>query len=286
MPSGVVNPGYMGWAKFGDEQFRFSDCNIAPKQEINAPDLVTGHWNRQAYNYGPVAIDGSISGPVGELFTAAGTGMWSKATTRTSCGALSEESLQIHYYCGGDEVTDFICDKSKVNSLNFSCSAGDVAQFSMDMIAADPTGVTYPKGQTGTFETPEKLITWDQVGLVITTPSGQTFGGDLFSEFNVTFANNVTAVYALGQANLFPYALVDGITTITGSVSAYNIPEMYGRDTWASYEADEVGTITFNVGTGLSVTLNVQWHRVEPTANVGPIISTVAFTGVTTQPAT
>lgn len=286
-----VNPGYMGWATFtgtsGSTQFRFADCNLAAKQDINAPDLITGHWNRQAYNYGKVDISGSISGPVGELFGTAGTGMWAMATARDSCGQLNQGSLQIHYYCSpgvGDNT--FTYGAAKVNSITFSCAAGDVAQFSMDMIGAQSAD---REDISGTFETPEKLITWDKVGLKVTPgtisgPDQQVFDSPYFSNFEVTFGNNVEAVYALGQPNLYPFALVDGITTITGSVSAYNIPEMFGAYNWDAYEAAGTGTVQFNVGPDIIVNLNVQWHRVEPTASVGPIISTVAFTGVTTQP--
>ena len=281
----TVNPGYMGWAIFDGTQFRFTDCNVAAKQEINAPDLITGHWNRQAYNYGPIDISGTISGPVGTLFGTAGTGMWAKATDRTDCGELTEGTLNIHYFCSTTEgYNTFEFGAAKVNSITFSCSAGDVAQFSMDMIGAESATTSASDGKWD--DSPEKLITWDQVGLSVTPGSagGNSFGDEYFSNFEVTFANNVEVVYALGQSNLYPFALVDGITTITGSVSAFNIPSMFGVNTWADYEADETGTVEFNVGPDISVNLNVQWHRVEPTSAVGPIISTVAFTGVTTQP--
>jgi len=279
----TVNPGYMGWAKFGDSQFRFSDASVAAKQDINAPDLITGHWNRQAYNYGKIDIGGTISGPVGELFGTAGSGMWSKAVSRGECGELTPGELEIHYFCSTTEgYNTFTFGSAKVNSITFSCSAGDVAQFSMDMIAAESAE---PSTGSGIFETPEKLITWDKVGLSVTpgTAGSNTFGSPYFSNFEVTFGNNVEAVYALGQSNLYPFALVDGITTITGSVTAYNIPQMFGVETWDQYEADETGTVEFNVGPDITVNLNVQWHRVEPASSVGPIMSTVAFTGVTTQ---
>jgi len=280
----TVNPGYMGWALFGtSSKFRFSDCSVAAKQDINAPDLITGHWNRQAYNYGKVDISGSISGPVGEKFATAGTGMWAKAVDRNPCGELTGDSLAIHYYCSQTEgYNTFTFGAAKVNSITFSCAAGDVANFSMDMIGASAAD---PSSNSDIFDEPEKLITWDKVGLEVEpgTAGGNTFGSEFFSNFEVTFGNNVEAVYALGQNSLYPFALVDGITTITGSVSAYNIPQMFGVNTWDNYEADETGTVQFNVGPDITVNLNVQWHRVEPTASVGPIISTVAFTGVTTQ---
>lgn len=284
----TVNPGYMGWATFDGTQFRFTDCNVAAKQEINAPDLITGHWNRQAYNYGPVDISGTISGPVGELFGTAGTGMWAKATERSDCGELTGGSLEIHYFCSTTEGDNtFTFGSAKVNSITFSCAAGDVAQFSMDMIGAESATTS---AASGTFETPEKLITWDKVGLTcvpgtVTGGLGQAFPATpSFSNFEVTFANNVEVVYALGQPDLYPFALVDGLTNITGSVSAYNIPGMYGVDTWDDYLAAGTGSVTFNVGPSITVVLNVQWHRVEPAASVGPIISTIGFTGVTTQP--
>lgn len=275
----IVNPGYMGYAIFAGAKTRFTDCSVAAKQEINAPDLVTGHWNRQAFNYGPVDISGTLSGPVGELFSAGATSMWSLATTRDGCGALTPGELTINYYCNAG--VSYTYTTAKVNSVTFSCAAGDVAQFSMDMIAAEAATVG---GYGGIYDDPEKLVTWDKVGVAVTASDGQTWGSELFSNFEVTFGNNVEAVYALGQPNLYPYALVDGLTTITGSVSVYNIPTgMKGADSWDLYSASPTGTITFSVG-GADISLNVKWHRVEPAGGVGPMISTVAFTGVTTQP--
>lgn len=279
----TINPGYMGWAKFGDTQFRFESSSVAAKQEINAPDLVTGYWRRMAYNYGKIDISGTISGPVTESFSAAGTGMWDKATTRGSCGELDEESLEIHYFCSTDSNSTWSWPAAKVNSLTFSCSAGDVANFSMDIIAAQ-AGTVAP--EAGTFEDIEKLVTWDKVTLEVAPggDAGQTFDQTNFSNFEVTFANNVEAHYAMKntESDLYPFALVDGITTITGSLSVYNIPGMYGADNWDAYATGNIGTLSFNVGSGIQ-TLNVRWHRVEPAASVGPIISTVAFTGVGKQ---
>lgn len=282
----TINPGYMGWASFGGNQFRFTDCSVSAKQAVDAPDLITGYWRRMAYNYGKIEVNGTISGPVTESFSAAGTGMWDKATNRLSCGELEEGELAIHYFCAsGGETSDFSWPYSRVNSITFSCAAGDVAQFSMDMIAA---GAADTGSSTGTTTLPiEKLLTWDQVTLNVTPgDGGGSWGTPYFSNFEVTFANNVEAQYAMGSATsttgLYPFALVDGLTTITGSVTAYNIPEMFGVKFWSDYTATALGTIVFDVGSGPQ-TLNVRWHRVEPTASVGPIMSTIAFTGIGPQ---
>jgi hypothetical protein len=278
MATSTVNPGFMGYASFGGSKFRFADCSFAAKQEINAPDLVTGYFRREAYNYGPVDISGTLSGPVGTNFTAAGS-IWDKATLRDSCGLLTQDTIDIVYYCG----TGLSFPTCKFNSITLSCAAGDVAQYSVDIIAAGA-----PTDATGSdFTTAEKLITWDGLTLTVTGSDGKTFNDDAFSNFEITINNNVEAVYAMissGTNNLFPFALVEGLSTITGSVSVYNLQtNMIGADDFFGYNTGALGTISINLN-GTTYAFNVKWHRFEPTAAVGPIISTVGFTGVEQQP--
>ena len=140
---------------------------------------------------------------------------------------------------------------------------------------------TFSSGTPPRFTDAEKLVTWDKVGVSITGNGGYA-GPDTFSNFEITVSNNVETAYALGQTDLFPFDLVPGLRTITGSVSAYNVPTANGADNWDAYDAGTVGTITFDIG-GLSVSALVRFHRVEPASSVGPIISTVGFTGVTSQ---
>ena len=292
-----VHPGYRGLANIpGIGNVRFADANITAKQEVNAPDLIMGDWDHDAYVYGKVEVSGSISGPVTETFVAGGgTGLLGWALTRHgNCGTLTEEDLTLYYYCGtgtGNNSRQFV--NMYVNSLGFSCAAGDVANFTLDVIGryAGP----WTSGDPPHFTDAEKLITWDKVAVSV-TDGGIPTTPLAYSNFDLTVNNNIEAVYALnagsggiGAPDLFPYEVVPGLRTITGTLSVYDTPEFKGFDHWDDYPASDVSTLTFTLGGGAgTVTLDtkVRFHRIEPASSVTPIISTVGFTGVSHQTGT
>jgi len=274
-----VHPGYMGLVDInGVGQVRFADSSITARQAVDAPDIIMGDYDHDAYNYGKIEVGGSISGPVTETFSSGGAGLWAWATARDSCGLLTEADATVYYYCGdGGSYREF--KGMLVNSLGFSCSAGDVAQFTLDLMGkgAEP----FQAGDPPTFQDAEKLITWDKVSVTI-TPGDEDFtvpANIAYSNFDFSLNNNCSPTYALNQANLFPFEIVSGLRTITGSVSAYNTPEANGVDAFDDYVAASIGTIAFNIG-GLAITCKARFHRVEPASSVGPILSTIAFTGV------
>lgn len=299
-----IHPGYMGQATIGGFSCRFGDANITAKQDVQIPDLVMGHWDRAAYNFGKVEINGSISGPATESFAnvvgGVSNSIFAWAYDRDDCGALSSKTVGLYYYCDAVNASNNYRTFSDVlaNSCNFSCAAGDIAQFSVDVI-----GATAPVWSTNTSATAntttEKLITWDIVNPVITAGSGITIAtAALLSNFEFTINNNVTAVYAMNQTGtvipgggFFPAALVPGLRSITGSISCYD-PQVFngvagyntandsGTGTWDANASR--ATIAFTVG-NVAVSFRVQFHRIEPALGVGPIISTVGFTAVGVQ---
>jgi len=271
MAINYINPGFMGLATIAGDTVRFSDASINARQEVNIPDLIMGDWDRDAYNYGPIEVGGSISGPADEDFS---TTIWDWGVTREApCGLLAPNDVDLQYYCGKNRnFTGMV-----VNSLTFSCSAGDIAQWSVDVmgITAAPWGSTQ-----STYTDTKKLLTWDQVNVSGVGSIGENEGISNF-EFNV--ANNVEVVYSLGQEDLFPIQIVPGLRTITGSLSFYNIPEYDGADTWGdtgTSDGSQPYDIQFNIGAGVTITASVRFHRVEATSATGPIVSTVAFSGV------
>ena len=277
-----VHPGYMGYAQIGgfSNAVRFTDANIAAKQDINIPDLVMGHWNRNAYTYNAIDVSGSISGPVTETFADGDDSLWGWGWNRGDCGELEGNDVTLFYFCGENGGKSRNFGDLYVNSLSFSCSAGDLAQFSLDVTgkAASDWG-----GYGGPQTHEEKLVTWDHVGVTVTNEQHQTFGEDAFSSFEFTINNNLEVVYAIHEtANYFPFDIVPGLRTITGSLSVYNIPGSEGANAYTAFQADGYGRITFNVGGG-EQSANVRFHRVEPTLSASPIISTVGFTGVGNQ---
>lgn len=273
MAIGDIRAGYMGSLDLGPAgQIRFTSGTIYAKQEVEAPDLIMGTWNRNAAVYGKVEITGNFSGPVTENF---GT-LWDAAFDRDSCGNLTPLDCGIRYFCD-DTGKQF---SVLINNLTFSCSAGDIAQFSIDLIGAElPTG-----GGPGDNTTEEKLITWDVLSV--------TGFGNKISNFEVSINNNVEAVYAIHDAaNYFPFDLVAGLRSISGSVSSYcnSTAELDalggGKDSYADMAAGlgDAEVITFFNGSE-DIEVKVLKHRFEPQAATGPFVATVGFTGVGNQP--
>jgi hypothetical protein len=283
-----INPGYRGLAVIpGIGQVRFGDANITAKQEINAPDLIMGDWDHDAYVYGKIEVGGSISGPVTETFIqgALGGGLWDWGVVRTApCGTLEAKDLTLYYYCEGASAgSSRAFSGLKVNSLNFNVTAGDIANFSIDVMGT--FAGTWGTGNPPHFTDAEKLITWDKTSLSVSPGfSGGSLTNVDFQSFDFTIGNNLEPQYTLDQPNLFPVQIVDGLRTITGSLSVFNTPHEDGAFNWdeAGYTAGNTATIVFDIG-GLSIDMKVQFHRVEPASTTGAIVSTVAFTGVTHQ---
>jgi len=291
--NGLVNSGYIGIADIAGTKLRFENATITAKQEIEARDLVMGDWDRDAYVYGKIEVGGSISGPVTESFVSAlsGTSLLEWACGRvTDCGSLVTNDIHLYYFCGSDRLFNNLY----VNSFNFSVSAGDVAQFSLDVVGtgANDFGTTSP---TPVFQDAEKLLTWDKVNVSLLTPSSDTEGGDPgtfvglgFSNFEFTVNNNIETLYGLGQANLFPFDIVPGIRQISGSMSVYNTPSFNGAEAFDRYCAGNESVLRFSLGSTcigqtVDVDLRVRFHRIEPTLSPGAIVSTVGFTGVSHQ---
>jgi len=293
---GNVYAGYRGLADIaGVGEVRFADASISARQTVNAPDLIMGDWDHDAYNFGAIEVGGTISGPVTETFmsgSGGGSGLWAWGVQRSNpCGLLTAADMILYYYCGGSDVRARQFTGMLVNTLGFSCAAGDVAQFTIDVMGSGlgPNNgwlSTDPPHKTDA----EKLLTWDKVAISIT---GDAEGGGGFtppvnvaySNFDFSIANNLQVVYSLGQPTLFPFEIVPGLRTITGTISVYNVPEANGFISWDDYTAANTGTIQFTIGT-IVLDMKVRFHRVEPASSVTPIISTIGFTGVSHQTGT
>lgn len=300
MEIGNIRAGYMGYANIDGETLRFSDASIAARQDVMVPDLVAGSYNRMAFGYGPVSVDGSISGPMTENFIGTGTDkIWNWAAGRTNCGGLTNKQIDLYYFCEGTPAPGSNSQRRfknmYVNSMTFSVAAGDIANFSLDVIGAGPAediewdASTYPghvEDADGDAGPSEKLVTWDTVSLALAGTYNTPATEIKYSNFELTISNNVEAVYALSDnSDYFPFDLVPGIRAVTGSFSAYNIPEgIDGADNYgdAANDADQRTTITLNIA-GSVYTVYAKLHRVEPTSGTGPVVSTIGFTGVGPQ---
>jgi len=266
MAIGNIRAGYMGVLDIGGGSIRFTSGSIYARQEVNAPDLIMGTWNRNAAVMGPIEITGNFSGPVTENFGA----IWTAAFARDSCGQVAVSPVAIRYFCD-DAGRSF---QAMINSLTFSCSAGDVAQFSIDFVGAEEPVA----GALADNVTEEKLVTWDEVSVTGGTPY---ISNDKISNFEVTINNNVEAVYAIAStANYYPFDLIAGLRSISYELQTGGEAINYGD---ANNSPADKQLVSFNNGSE-TIGVNVLFHRFEPVAATGPFVSTVGFTGVGTQP--
>lgn len=290
----LVHAGYRGIAAFSalttPGYVRFSDGAISAKQGINAPDLIGGDWDHDAYNYEKVTVDGTMAGPATETFAAASGGLLKWAVGRNSCGLLTPSDIDLYYYCDNDEATGFRHQNFTglyANSITFSCTAGDVATWNMALVgkSAGAFDATNPPNTPGTQPPAEKLITWDKTSLVMTASTDINEGVAVaFNTFEFTVANNISPQYAIVSTDqtLMPYEMVPAMRTITGSFTVFDIKNIPGVDHWDDYTAGNEGTLVFSIG-DTPVTLKCRFARIDPKISVGPIMSTVAFVGVTHQ---
>lgn len=266
-------------------QVRFADASITARQTVEIPDLIMGDVDHDAYVYGKIEVGGSISGPVTETFISGsgGGGLWDWGAKRYGdCLTMEDNDVDVYYYCGGSNNRHRQFTGMYVNTLGFSCAAGDIAQFNMDLMGK--SAGDWDQNDPPLFTTAEKLITWDKVtiSIVVGDESFTVPSNIQYSNFDLTISNNLQPVYTLGQndtVGLFPFEIVPGLRTVNGSISVYNTPQADGVDKWDDYVAANFGTITFNIAT-LTITMNARFHRVEPASSVGPIVSTIGFTSV------
>ena len=288
----AINAGYMGLAEIasgGGIKLRFSDASVSAKQEVQAPDLIMGDWDRDSFWYGPITIDGSLSGPVDETFAESGTGILTWAIKRETCGLLNPDKLDLWYFCSNGADINSLYSHAQfpeilANSVSINATAGDVANFSIDFVGAAPNDVVpiYDNNSTDPLTETRKLVTWEKLGVTLKANDGIIFATTpLISAFEFTVNNNVTAVYSMGQKNLYPAQLIPGIRQITGSVTFYNMPQDPNSVPmrWDDYASDAPGYVMFSIGS-VDITVKCRFHRINPSSNPGPITATLAFTGV------
>jgi hypothetical protein len=285
MATGDINAGFMGFVEIDSNYFRFTDCSLTAKQDVNVPDLVGGSYWKKAFNYNKVEINGSMAGPIDEDF---GTTLWNIAKERDDCGLMTSKAMSLTYFCTqGSTNSKVTFPDVLINQMTISCAAGEVAQFSIELVAAQaPTWS--PSSTTHDFDV-KKLVTWDKFGLTITDNGGSGSGDPIkyLSNFSFTLNNNVTPQWAMpatqgSTVDLYPFALVPGIVSITGDMTAFNIDGAQGFAKWDDYSASPQDKIKFSIGS-TEIETNVRFHRIQPTSQVGPITSSIAFVGIGKQ---
>jgi hypothetical protein len=239
--------GYTGYAEVGGQILRFSSASLGVQQDVITPDMAEGTRRRYGYAYGGATASGSLSGP---LVAGQASPLWDLAI------AAEEEEVFIEYYTGTS--SSFTCI---INSFGVSCSAGDVAQYTMDFIGGEGSGNT----GGGTPPSEEVLLTWDQLN-----PDG--FNECEVQAFDVSLNNNCTPVYGLGQGSLWPCKILPGKLTVTGSLTIYGVPgNMDAEDQLSAIASGTIEAITGIPG------MHVLFSGIAPQGSVGPVVYTRNF---------
>jgi hypothetical protein len=294
----TIYQGYMGYIDYDINGttgiLRFADCSLNAKQEVITPDVMTGDWNKQAFYFGKIEVGGSIGGPFMDSFITGGgsNSLWNWATNRgtSNCPNQFESTFNVFYYCAQNSIVNYRAFGGLLcNSFTLTATAGDLVNFSMDVIGNSSSKFT---SQTNTRQTTkDKVVTWEKLQVTVTPDEPDTGGGsahtivsDQIQNFEITIANNIEAVYNIGAgATLFPYQLLLGQREITGTITLFNAHDMNGYESYDDYTAgDNLGTVAFTLGAN-TYSVKCRFARLETNSNFGPVTSTLAFRAVGPQ---
>ena len=215
----------------------------------------TGNVQKRTYRYSPAIARANISGPVPEddfknIIDLAVSGR--------------EFDLDLVFY--RRDAPHVHIGKAIVSSLTIDIKAGDVAQFSMEVVGAEYvflTGASSPANCT-------KLVTWDQC-IVEATPIAYDM-----ASFSVSINNPPIPIYTSKwttdeESNgMMPQKIRIGMQEVTGTIGVYgpvpiNVPSL--------------GTVKFDLN-GVSKTIQAVFIQPKDEASTGPYIRSVTFAGV------
>ena len=273
----TITPGFTGYAKADTNYLRFNSCSVNALQEVEAPDMVMGDYTHNAWAYGKIEVGGQISGPLTESTMAFINYVWA-----------GNRNIDIKYYGGFRRRFTGMW----VNSITINITAGEVVQFTADFIGKGWS--TTAAGTMSVYTNPEKLVTWDKCSLFRGAQSSSDFSAATheiqhLQSFSMTISNNITRQFAIKASDLYGN-LVRGMSAVTGSLVNYELKSAEGflggstqtgegAEHWNAYENDAYYPIKFSVG-GYDVRATVVFHRASSELSVGPVMTTIGFTGI------
>lgn len=268
----TVHMGYVGQAKIKDTWYLMTGSSLNATQAVEAPDTVGGAAMRKGAIHGKIEIGGNITGPIHEY--ASELYEFSMDRTTELDHMANQFTVLISYYQKGG--TQF--DNCVVNSLQLSCTAGEVATFTLDVIGLSAAA---SNGAVANTSVPcSKLMTWDQC-----TVTGAPAAMDQIQSINMTLNNNVQRAYVIGQADFFPADIPCGFREMSGTISAYAEGSPFdaggGADTWAESNITDATALSLAIGTVMTMNcVKPIYHRAEGQGQTGPAIYTLNYTGI------
>jgi len=254
---GQLRKGFRGIVQIDDDiLLRVSTVDIQRRQEA-IPFLPTyaGTELRRIWRRGTGTIGGSISFPLTEnkahLLAA-------YAIERT------EFEMVVHYYGGQAKFYEGCV----VNSMSFSCNAGDVVSVQMNISATTIDSVN----RTQTYTKGEKLVTWDKCIVDFSS----AYEDSILQAFTYNIDNDIKTIHT--QKRLLPTFLNPAIQDVTGNFEFYDfeLPEAgvlpyslgfkqvrFAIDTWTTTHNIVFDPIEANPLSADTVVSTVAWKRAD-----------------------
>ena len=286
--SNQIRPGYMGLATINGLRIRCTSFTVNPNQDalfydhvIGLKDTIPADSSTKGENLGPtyantqkriwrpspISIGGGISFPATDnnlrnIFLLA--------------RYANYFDLDFMYYCKngttGQECRRF--KDCRVNDFDFSVTSGDIVNVSMNVFAKNiEENVPFYH-----HTTPEKLITWDQSPVVVTSPSF-VINHLHVNGINFKINNNVQNIYVARNISttdsLLPWDLRVGMQEVTGSLNIYL--ESGYEFIPINLASPSVIQISFP---GMTLSMSVVFKSNQIEGQVGPIITQLPFIGV------
>jgi hypothetical protein len=276
-----IKPGYLGIAKVGNVYIRCTGFSINPTQEVlfynhtiglndtvpedsatKGEDITQTQTQRRIWRPSTINIAGSMTFPatvenINVMFDNAKNGS-------------IIDSIDFKYYCG----TGRSFRQCRVNSYEFSITAGDILNINVDVVARD---IDQMSSSLPSYIEPQGLISHDEIKVTI---NGDTEINDaIIQGINFRINNNAMPIYTVtpqGVSNsLMPADIRLGMQEISGSIIIYL---QQGREFIPIDQADPYEIVIESHSFNEKIYAVFQSNQME--GIVGPVVTTIPFVGV------
>jgi len=221
----------------------------------------TGAQNiqKRIYRYSPAIARASFSGPVP-----------ANGFDSLLAAAVNGTNVDANMTFWSQQALNATVKKAKVSTLSISIKAGEVAQFSAELVGAEYGTSSSANSSAADCQ---KLCTWD---VCTVTATGIT--SDI-SSFDITISNPTIPIYTAKWTTdsytngMMPQKIRLGIQEVTGTLGIYGP---------TSSPANRAGTIDFKLNGG-GKKLHVIFNTPTDTGSGGPYIRSLSFVGANDQ---
>lgn len=239
-----------------DQKLLFYDHVLGLKDKISGSTKTDGgssNPQKVIYRYSPALAKASVSAPI---IVGGFDALLQKAITG------DELSAKLVSWKSGSAIE---IKKARVSSLSLNVQAGDIAQFSAEIVGREYSATS--SSSAGELDC-KKLITWDQC-------EASGIGTDIAS-FSLTINNPIIPIYTASwaESGMMPKDLRIGIQEVSGTIGVYG---------FASVDTPTTGTFSFSIGDESSEDVKCNFFQPQDNLGSGFYIRTISFIGVSTK---